>query len=146
MLTATMDNRPVTTNPIAPPEDLSGITDACLDYAEGWYTADVERMQRCLHPQLVKRTLIPDPQTGQWTLRPPLDAERMVGFTREGGGAAVPESRRVYEVLIYDVFQHVACAKVVTAEYVDYVQLAKFDQRWLIVNVLWEQRPGEVSP
>lgn len=131
---------------IAPPDDINGITQACLDYAEGWYNADAERMQRCLHPDLVKRTLMRDLQAGSWILRRPADAEMMVTFTQQGGGSAVPESQRIYEVMIHDVFRHVACAKVVTAEYVDYVQLAKFDQHWLIVNVLWELREGEVGP
>ena len=141
-----MNNLIVPTDLVALPEDINGITEACLDYAEGWYTANGERMQRCLHPHLVKRTVMRDPQTGQWILRRPADAEMMVGFTQQGGGSAVPESQRVYEVVINDVFRHVACAKVVTAEYVDYVQLAKLDQRWLIVNVLWELREGDIGP
>jgi Putative lumazine-binding len=29
---------------------------------------------------------------------------------------------------------------VVSAAFVDYLHLARFDQRWLIVNVLWEPR------
>ena len=32
-----------------------GIEQACLDYVEGWYTGDVERMKRALHPDLAKR-------------------------------------------------------------------------------------------
>ena len=127
--------------PVAAPEDLEGIRHACLDYAEGWYNADPERMRRCLHPQLVKRTLMRDSQTGTWLLRRPADAEMMVGFTEQGGGSALPEAQRINEVLIYDVFRHVASAKVLSTEYVDYVQLAKFDDQWLIVNVLWERKP-----
>jgi hypothetical protein len=141
-----MNHIVVPTDGIAPPEDINAVTQSCLDYAEGWYNADAERMQRCLHPDLVKRTLMRDPQAGSWILRRPANAEMMVAFTQQGGGSVVPESQRVYEVIIYDVFRHVACARVVTAEYVDYVQLAKFDQHWLIVNVLWELREEEVGP
>lgn len=141
-----MTNVVVSNAVIAPPDDINGITQSCLDYAEGWYNADAERMQRCLHPQLVKRTLMRDPHTRLWMLRRPADAEMMVAFTQQGGGSAVPESQRIYEVMIHDIFRHLACAKVVTAEYMDYVQLAKFDQRWLIVNVLWELKEGDVGP
>ena len=34
--------------PTAADEEL--IRAAILDYAEGWYTGDADRMERCLHP------------------------------------------------------------------------------------------------
>jgi hypothetical protein len=47
------------------------ITQASRDHMEGWYSADAERMQRCLHPELVKRTLLSDPEKETWQLRHP---------------------------------------------------------------------------
>ena len=31
------------------------IRTAIMDYVEGWYEGDAERMNRCLHPRLAKR-------------------------------------------------------------------------------------------
>ncbi len=35
------------------PADTAAIRTAALDYIEGWYTADVSRMERALHPAWV---------------------------------------------------------------------------------------------
>jgi hypothetical protein len=29
------------------------------------------------------------------------------------------------------------------ADWIDYMHMAKVDGRWVIVNVLWERKPGE---
>ena len=40
-----------------------------------------------------------------------------------------------------EFFGNAACAKAVMADWIDYMQLAKVDGRWVIVNVLWERKP-----
>lgn len=131
---------------LASPEDIEAITEASRDYVEGWYNAQPERMARCLHPDLVKRTIEREPEGGTWRLRRPTDAQAMVRYTKEGGGSDVPEPERIYEITILDVFRHIASVKVLSHDYVDYVQLAKFNQKWLLVNVLWELREGALGP
>ena len=39
-----------------------------------------------------------------------------------------------------DVFGNAAIAKVVMADWIDYLQLVRVDGRWVIVNVLWERK------
>ena len=39
------------------------------------------------------------------------------------------------------MFGNAAVAKVVMADWIDYLQLVRVDGRWLIVNVLWERKP-----
>ena len=124
-------------------EDIQAITETSRDYIEGWFTADEERVQRCMHPQLVKRTIWHDLQKGAWQPSNPLDAEMMVGYTREGGGSALPESEKAYEIVILDVFRDIATVKVLSSPYMDYLHLVKINDRWIIVNVLYEVRVGE---
>lgn len=126
-------------------EDIEAIAEASRDYIEGWYNAQPEQMARCLHPDLVKRTIEREPGNGTWRLRYPTNAQMMVKYTEEGGGSEVPEPERTYEIIILDVFRHIASVKVLSPNYMDYLQLAKFDQEWLLVNVLWELRVGELT-
>lgn len=127
-------------------EDFDAIWQATLDYVDGWYNGDAERMRRSLHPELVKRTIERNMDRGKMQLRQPTTAEMMVAFTEEGGGTEVPEQERVYQLTIVDIFRHIAMVKCVSPKYVDYLQLANFgDRGWLIVNVLWEQREGEIE-
>jgi hypothetical protein len=130
----------------ATPEDIEAITETSRDYIEGWFTADEERMRRCLHPQLVKRTIWHVLPVNTWQLSPPRDAEMMAKFTREGGGNDAPESERTYEITILDVFRHIATVKVSSHPFMDYLHLAKINEKWLIVNVIWDLRQGEINP
>jgi hypothetical protein len=122
-------------------EDQAASMQASRDYVEGWYEADPERMARALHPDLVKRTVGFDEEE-EWRLLRPSTAKMMVGFTREGGGSAVPEAERIYDISIQDTFRHIACVRALSPLYMDYLHLARFDERWLIVNVIWEMREG----
>ena len=128
------------------PEDLEAITAVARDYAEGWFDGDEARMRRCLHPELVKRTIYRDPATGDWQLGRPADAEMMVGGTRAGEGRTVVAEERAYEIVIENVFRHIASVRVLSSPYMDYLHIAKLDDRWLIANALWEVREGETGP
>jgi hypothetical protein len=137
------DNHPIPSVPQATPEDIQAITEASRDYIEGWFTADEERVRRCMHPQLVKRTIWHDLQQDTWKVTDTLDAEIMMKFTRKGGGSALPENEKTYEIVLLDVFRHSATVKIASFPYMDYLHLAKFNDRWLIVNCLYEVRSGE---
>jgi hypothetical protein len=112
------------------------IEKAALDYIEGWFEANAERMDRALHPDLVKRTLQANPATGQPSLQT-LNKSQMVEYTRNGGGKGVPAERRGIKVTVLDVFRDIATVRVESVSFIDYLQLARSGDRWQIVNVLW---------
>jgi hypothetical protein len=120
--------------------DSSAIRATALDYIEGWYTGDAERMARAVHPELVKRIVVTDTTTRKSVLQN-MGASALVNGTRHGYGKNTPQARQRKEVTILDIFGNAASAKADMAEWVDYMQLAKIDGRWMIVNVLWERRP-----
>jgi hypothetical protein len=108
-----------------------------LDYIDGFYTGDAARMERALHPELAKRMVSTDPKTRASTLNQ-MSAMTLVERTREGIGKRFAENQRRHDVTILDRFQNVAVVKIVAAEWIDYLQVAKFDGKWKIINVLWE--------
>ena len=120
--------------------DSTGIRTAALDYAEGWYTGDGDRMARAVHPELVKRILVTDTATGRAFVQT-MGASALVNGARHGYGKSTPAERQQKDVRILDVFGNAAVAKVVMADWIDYLQLVRADGRWQIVNVLWERKP-----
>jgi len=116
--------------------EAAAIKAPALDYIEGWYSGDAARMERALHPDLAKRIPRVDPQTGK-THVDHLGALQLVQFTRAGYGTQVPPDQRQEDITILDAYANIAVVKVVSAAYVDYLQVAKVDDRWVIVNVLW---------
>ena len=121
-------------------EDKEAIRQTSLDYIEGWYMGDADRMERALHPKLAKRMAMTNPATGESQLNE-MGAEQLVAATRSGYGKQTPESERRKDVTILDVYENVAVVKVIAKDWVDYLQIVKFDDRWVIINVLWELTP-----
>lgn len=120
--------------------DTAAIRAAALDYVEGWYEGNPDRMARALHPELVKRIVVSDTATGRSVLQN-MGASALVNGTRHGYGKETPKDRRQRDVTVLDIYGNAASAKAVMADWVDYMQLSKVDGRWVIVNVLWERKP-----
>lgn len=124
--------------------DTAAIRAAALDYAEGWYAGDADRMARAVSPELVKRIVVNDTATGRSVIQT-MGASALVNGTRHGYGKSTPVERRQKDVAVLDVFGGAAAARVVMADWIDYLQLARVDGRWVIVNVLWERKPPRPS-
>ena len=119
--------------------DRDAIKATALDYIEGWYEGNAERMERALHPDLAKRIVRTNPQ-GQSSLGQ-MSALSLVQGVRRGGGKDTPKEKQQKDVTILDLFRNAASVKVVASDWVDYLHIAKFNGRWVIVNVLWEMKP-----
>lgn len=119
--------------------EKEAIKTATLDYLEGWYEANPERMEKALHPDLVKRFMVTLP-TGKNILNT-VSAKTMVEYTRAGGGTKTPKEKQQNNVFILDVSENIATVKAVSYDYIDYLHLAKSEGTWKIINVLW--RPNK---
>jgi hypothetical protein len=120
--------------------DSSGIRQAALDYIEGWYEGNAERMERALHPELAKRIVNTDPRNRRNSLGQQ-SALTLVINTRAGGGKETPVAEQRKDVRILDIFGNTASVRIDASTWVDYLHVAKWNGRWVIVNVLWELRP-----
>lgn len=118
------------------PADSAAIRATALDSVEGWYAAAAARLERALHPDLaqriVRRGANGEPRLDQ------MGAAELVHRTRSGGGSRTPEGEREREVRILDLFRDAASVRATMSGSVDYMHLAKWNGRWVIVNVLWE--------
>lgn len=119
--------------------DSAAIRATALDYIEGWYAGDAARMERALHPNLAKRIVRRSDTTvslGDMT------AEQLINATRSGYGTRTPAAEQQKDVTILDIFRNAAVVKIVARDWVDYLQIAKWENDWRIVNVLWELKEG----
>ncbi len=122
-------------------QDLEAIKKTALDYGEGWYAGDAERMERALHPDLAKRVFMQDPRSGRGKIQH-MSAMTLVQYTRKGGGKRTPVEKQKTQVTVLDVFGNAASVKLEMHDWVDYVRMSKVGDRWVIVNVLWELSPA----
>lgn len=122
-----------------PKIDSAAIVETSLNYIEGYFQADEKRMARALDPELVKRIIFKD-SVG--------DAVQTMGYTQlllntrrnKNSNILINNDAFKANVLIYDIGNNVATAKVTTnkLKFIDYLQLGRINGEWKIVNVLWE--------
>jgi len=121
--------------------DSAAIRATALDYIEGWWTGNAERMERALHSHLAKRIVFTD-STGRSRLGD-MTALELVENVRAGGGTRTPQADQRKDVTILDAFRNAAIVKIDAGAWIDYLEEAKFNGRWVIINVLWELRPHQ---
>ena len=119
--------------------DSAGIRATALDYIDGWWSGDAQRMASALHPELVKRIRNADTARGaEWIDNQ--GASRLTLGTARGGGRETPAANRRSDVVILDIFQNTASVRVDAGAWVDYLHMVRWGGRWVILNVLWEMR------
>ncbi len=119
--------------------DSSAIRATAHDYIDGWYEGDAARMEGALHSHLAKRLVYED-QSGHSRLVD-LTAMELVQSTRAGTGK-IPRAQWRDSVTILDVFGNAALVRIDATTWVDYLEEVKWNGRWLILNVVWVNRPS----
>ena len=119
--------------------------EAGRDYGEAWYTADPSRVDRVIHPQWSKKC-VQVTQAGGFFLES-WGAEKMSRWTASAEHQADRQGLGLEEVgvSVLDQEREIAVVKVawdIDSEghvgSVDYLSLAKTDDRWRAVNILWQ--------
>jgi len=118
-----------------PEAEKEAVIATALDYSDGAYSGDAARLEGALHPDLNKLIFARrSPAMGLMASYSTFSA--LVEITRTGSFNLAPE-KRLTEASVLEIADDVACAKVRTAQWCDYLQMIKAGGRWKIVNVLW---------
>jgi hypothetical protein len=122
-------------------KDVEAIRQAVLDYVEGAYMVDPSRTKRSVHPELAKLGFIQKEESGYAEHRMTFEelVEIVKTFNQDGH---IPEDAPK-KITIYEVLDQTASAKLEAWWGIDYIHLVKFDEKWMIVNVLWQTHPPE---
>ncbi len=110
---------------------------AALDYVEGFYEGDTVKLVRALRPDLSKYGFWRD-STGRY------ESERMTFAEAIAYGAKVKAQKRPVnaswpkDVVVYEVQDQTATAKVTAWWGTDYLLLGKYGGKWMISDVLWQ--------
>lgn len=122
--------------------DSVKIKSCSLDYIEGWYNGDTIRMERALHSDLVKMQLAGLKQTNGIIINS-VSKSNMVEYTKAGYGKATPKEKVKNEVIILDIYEDLASVKLISYDYVDYLQLIRYNGEWKILSVVWKMKANK---
>jgi hypothetical protein len=117
--------------------DSLKIIETSENYIKGWYAGDTVRMDKALHPDLVKRRADIFPYTGN-SFMESISKSAMMEYTKAGFGKSTPIENQNDEIEVLDIFGNIASVKITSIEFIDYLQLVKWNGEWKIINVLWD--------
>jgi len=121
--------------------DSAGVRAAVLDYVEGFYQGDSTRLVRSIRPEVVKFGFFVPRDSTRYVGEPMSFAEMHAyanGVKRNNRQAPATAPK---EIALLDVQDQTAAAKLTAWWGTDYLLLAKYDGRWMIVQVLWQSPP-----
>jgi len=120
-------------------KEKAGIEGAAMDYIDGFFSGDAVRMERAIHPEINKVTIVTSPATGK-SYFSKMGSVTLIEYTGAKFGLRDKEKRDI-AVRIMDSMDNLASVEVISATLIDYLQLAKIDGNWKIINVLWKSKP-----
>src|SRR5579862_4156561 len=110
-----------------PPEDSAEITQTITSYAEAWWSGDAARIEKSIHSELAKRLVYLDPKDSTVHLYQE-SAMSLVEQTDKGYGVTVPKNMQTEDIYIFDIYKYCATAELITGNFVDFLQLARYDK------------------
>jgi len=122
--------------------DSVAIRKASIDYVEGFYKADAQRVALGVSPELVKRIVIKDDKGNSMINN--MGSSALI-FAASKNTNSNPQSVITnnepfrIEVNIYDITADMASVKIKTNKFkfIDDAHLAKVNGEWKVINVLW---------
>ncbi|OQX23675.1 MAG: hypothetical protein BWK80_24760 [Desulfobacteraceae bacterium IS3] len=116
--------------------DKSAVRQAALDYIEGRLEGNAAKVERSIHPELARRGIFINPKTSETCL----EQMSAMSLIKTIGIAGKPKENHKNEVVILDISENTASVRAETPDGVDYLHIAKFNGKWMIVNILRESK------
>jgi hypothetical protein len=107
---------------------------ALEEYFASWLDRDVEAVRRAVHPSLAERRV--DPADGSVDLEE-VTFQELLEIVAEGPDE--PVDRR-WDAQVLDVSGDIASGRISAAWWDIYLHVARFGDRWMIVNILYRSK------
>jgi hypothetical protein len=123
---------------VAQTDDRAAVRQAALDYLNAVYDSKPELIERSVARDLTKHGFMR--QTDGSYRRGRMTYDELVKVATEWN-ADRKRDLTIREVTVGEVFDQTATAMVRANWGLDFMQLAKIDGRWQIVNIVWQTHP-----
>ena len=119
--------------------DKEAVRQAALDYVEGIYNVQPDRIERSVHPNLVKRGFYKKDAATPYA-EMPMTYEQLAKLAASWNKDGKRDTS-IKEVVVLEVLDQTAVAKVRASWGIDYMMLGKYDGQWKITQILWQSHP-----
>jgi putative lumazine-binding protein len=121
--------------------DREAVRQAVLDYVEGIYNVQPERIERSVSPNLAKLGFYRPPTETNYRPGRSMAFQQLVEIAKTFNKDGKLRKDAPKDIQIYDVLDQTATVKLTADWGIDYMHLAKMDGKWMIINVLWQSHP-----
>ena len=118
-------------------QDREAVRQAGLDYVEGVYNVQPERIERSVHQTLVKRGFAM--RNGAYA-EMPMNYEQLVNLARNWNKEGKRDTS-VKNVEVLDLLDQTAVVKVTASWGIDHMLLGKYDGKWKVSLIQWQSPP-----
>lgn len=125
-------------------EDKEAVRQAALDYIESLYEVNPAKAERSVHPDMAKRGFSVKKGETAYTPRVMTFAQLIELAKNYNKNGTVPKDAPK-EVVVFEVSDQTASAKITAIWGIDYLHLAKYEGKWKIINILWQSHPVRVK-
>lgn len=120
-------------------QDREAVRQAGLDYVEGVYNVQPERIERSVHPSLVKRGFYKKDAAAPY-VEMPMSYDQLVNLARTWNKDG-KRNTSIKNVEILDLLDQTAVVKITASWGIDHMLLGKYDGKWKISLIQWQSPP-----
>ncbi|MBQ4819581.1 nuclear transport factor 2 family protein [Aquimarina sp. MMG016] len=127
-------------------KDSVAIRTKSLAYLRALQELDSTLMKSAFHPDLAKRTLGYDRKEKKEIIRE-TTYEQMIEFSKSWnkvGNKFPPNPNN--QAIILDIYNRIATVKLISDNWVEYLQLVQTNNEWKIINLLWQHKDTSRYP
>jgi hypothetical protein len=125
-------------NSLAQTSDRDLVYAAIEDYVDALYLVQPERIKKSVHPQLTKKGFWRPKDKATYEKESVMTFDQLYDLAGRWNSKGTLPKDAPRKIEIFDVQDQTALGKLTAQWGTDYFQLAKYDDKWLIVNILWQ--------
>lgn len=125
-------------NGSAQSSDRDLVYQAVEDYVDALYLVQPEKITRSVHPGLTKKGYWRKTETESYGPEQTMTFQQLFDLAGKWNANGKLPKNAPRKIEIFDVQDQTASAKLTAQWGTDYFQLARYNGKWMIVNVLWQ--------
>ncbi len=118
---------------------------AIEDYVDGLYLVQPERIKKSVHPELMKKGFWRRDGNTEYDKESIMTFDELVDLASKWNAKGTLPKDAPRKIEIYDVQDQTATGKLTAQWGTDYFQLAKYDGKWMIVNIMWQRHQPKAN-
>lgn len=125
----------------APNPDEVLVREAVLDYVEGVYAVQPERIEKSVDPSMSKLGFFRGKNDVDYRPGEAMTYQQLLETAAKYNKSGKLPKDAPKEIVVFEVLDKTASAKLTAQWGIDYFHLAKVDGKWKIYQVMWQSKP-----